>query len=209
MLRKYIALMIILCLTMNVGFYAQGKDSKLLVISEFIQDYMSIKYPEMKLDTLLYVGVERQKMYLFIDGVAQKVYNISTSKKGAGTQYGSNCTPVGMHCIKGKFGAGVPYGGVLVGRKFTGKVVEIEHDSISTGMDAITSRVLTLSGLEEGINKGGEIDTYKRKIYIHGTAEEGLIGKPASHGCIRMKNDDVIELFELIDEGVPTLILDN
>ena len=80
---------------------------------------------------------------------------------------------------------------------------------IETGEDAITTRVLTLEGLENGINKGGELDSYGRHIYIHGTAEEGLIGQPASHGCVRMRNEDVIDLFNRVDKGLKVIILNN
>lgn len=194
---------------LKIDAHAQHSQVRIDLVSEFIHDYISIKYPEVKLDTFIYVGVERQEMYVFFDGMAEKVYMVSTSKHGAGSKYGSNCTPVGLHCVKGKYGEDVPKGGIMVGKKFTGKVAHIEHGDMETGKDEITSRVITLEGLEEGINKGGSIDTYKRQIYIHGTAEEGLIGKPASHGCIRMRNDDVIELFSLVNEGVPIVILDN
>lgn len=195
--------------SLEAGAKAQQNEARLMLISDFIHDYISIKYPDVPLDTFIYVGVERQEMYLFMNGAVEKVYDVSTSKHGAGSNYGSNCTPVGLHCVKGKFGHNVPRGGVLVGRKYTGRVAEIEHKPVETGKDEITSRVITLSGMEEGVNRGGQIDTYKRKIYIHGTAEEGLIGKPASHGCIRMRNDDVIELFSLINEGLPIIILNN
>ncbi|WP_258542707.1 L,D-transpeptidase [Parvicella tangerina] len=177
--------------------------------SELICDYLEMQYPDVQVDRFLYVGVERQEMYYVVDRKVERVYDVSTSKHGAGLLSGSNCTPVGMHCVNGKYGADVPWGGILVGRKFTGKVAEVETEPVSTGRDEITSRVITIKGLEDGVNKGGKFDSYQRRIYIHGTAEEGLIGKPASHGCIRMRNDDVIELFALVDEGLPIIILDN
>lgn len=208
-ISKTIALILFIVFSVEASASAQQKDARLAMISDFIHDYISIKYPDVKLDTFIYVGVERQEMYLFMNGEVERVYDVSTSKHGAGTQYGSNCTPVGLHCVKGKFGDGVPVGGIMVGRKYTGRVAEIVEEPVETGKDEITSRVITLSGLEEGVNRGGEIDTYKRKIYIHGTAEEGLIGMPASHGCIRMRNEDVIELFSIVDEGLPIIILNN
>lgn len=178
-------------------------------ISDFLKDYLSIKYPAVDLDTFVYVGVKRQKMFLFMNGEVQKVYDVSTSKNGAGTKAGSEQTPIGLHVIEGKYGEGLPKGGVLRGKKFTGEIATIQTEPMSTGADDITSRVITIKGLEAGINKGGALDSYKRLIYIHGTAEEGFIGQPASHGCVRMRNDDVIELFDLIDEGVSLLILNN
>ena len=178
-------------------------------ISDFIKDYISIKYPSVVLDTFIYVGVERQKMYLFINGEVEKIYSVSTSKNGAGTIAGSEQTPVGLHVINGKYGEGLPKGGVLKGKKFTGQIADIQSEPIPTNSDDITSRVLTIEGLEKGVNKGGQLDSYDRKIYIHGTTEEGLIGQPASHGCIRMKNDDVIELFDIIESGIKLIILNN
>lgn len=204
-----IALIIFLVFSIKVRAKAQQTEARLALVSDFIHDYISMKYPDVKLDTFIYVGVERQEMYLFMNGTVEKVYDVSTSKHGAGTQNGSNCTPVGLHCVKGKYGEGVPAGGIMVGRKYTGRVAHIVEDPVETGKDEITSRVITLKGMEEGINRGGEIDTFKRKIYIHGTAEEGLIGMPASHGCIRMRNEDVIELFSMVDEGLPIIILNN
>jgi lipoprotein-anchoring transpeptidase ErfK/SrfK len=186
-----------------------AKTRPLNYISDFIKDYISIKYPMVDLGTFIYVGVERQKMFLFIDGEVEKIYDVSTSKNGAGTQSGSEQTPIGLHIIDGKFGEGLPKGSVLRGKKFTGKIADIQTEPISTGSDDITSRVITIKGLEVGINKGGQNDSYNRKIYIHGTVEEGFIGQPASHGCVRMRNDDVIELFDIIDEGVKLIILNN
>ncbi len=185
------------------------EDRPVNYITDFIIDYISIKYPALELENFIYVGVERQKLFLFINGQVERVYDVSTSKNGAGTKSGSEQTPIGLHVIEGKYGEGLPKGGVLRGRKFTGRIAEIQTEPISSGSDDITSRVITIKGLEEGINKGGMNDSYKRKIYIHGTAEEGFIGTPASHGCVRMRNDDVIELFDIVEEGTNLIILNN
>ena len=190
-------------------FSQKNEERPNLYISDFITDYIQLKYPETNTDTILYVGVEWQKMYLFINGEIEKVYDVSTSKNGAGTNYGSEQTPIGLHEVNGKFGKGLPRGSVLKGRKFTGQIAEIQTEPIPTGSDDITSRVITIEGKELGINKGGNNDSYDRKIYIHGTVEEGLIGQPASHGCIRMRNDDVIELYEIVNEGTTLIILNN
>lgn len=206
---KVLFLVNVLFFCADLNAKAQLNEAKDRLISEFIHDYIAIKYPQVELDTFLYVGVERQQMYFFCNGMVERVYDVSTSKKGAGMQFGSECTPVGLHRIEGKYGEEVPEGGILVGRKFTGRIAEIEHNPVSTGRDEITSRVITIKGVEEGVNRGGEIDSFKRQIYIHGTSEEGLIGKPASHGCIRMRNRDVIELFDLIEKGIPLIILNN
>ena len=92
-------------------------------------------------------------------------------------------------------------------RKYTGTIAKIFYDTTRSKTDDVTSRVLWLSGLESGKNKGYTIDSFKRYIYIHGTSEEGLLGTPASHGCIRMKNKDIIELYEKIKIGTLVLIL--
>lgn len=207
--KKILFLVGVLMFSTEMTASAQRENVRHALVSEFIHDYIAIKYPHVVLDTFLYVGVERQEMYFFCDGELAKVYDVSTSKKGAGSEYGSLCTPVGLHRIEGKFGDGVPSGGVFVGRKFTGRVAQIEEEPVETGKDEITSRVITIRGLEDGVNRGGEFDSYKRKIYIHGTAEEGLIGQPASHGCIRMRNMDVIELFSILPKGTPLIILNN
>lgn len=176
---------------------------------DFLIDYVSIKYPGYNLENFIYVGVKRQKMYVIQNGELVKTYCVSTSKNGAGSESGSEMTPVGLHRIHGKFGKDVPKGGIMVSRKFYGNIATIDTSKVSNGNDEITSRVLTLEGLEDGVNRGGENDSYERNIYIHGTAEEGLIGQPASHGCVRMTNDDVIELFELVDAGMYVIILNN
>ena len=118
-------------------------------------------------------------------------------------------TPFGEHIVAEKIGENLPFGAVLKGRKWTQEVIEPIREQIDIPEDVITSRILWLDGLEEGINKGGEVDSKERFIYIHGTAEEGLIGKPASIGCIRMKNKDVIKLFNRVKENTKVLIYSN
>jgi hypothetical protein len=193
------------------GFSIHNDESKFhnRAFEDFIIDYLSIKYPHQQFKEFIYVGVERQKLFFFKENKVIKSYDISTSKYGAGTQHGSEQTPVGLHCVKSLHGHNVPVGGVFLSKKFTGKIVPIETSPSSTGRDDITTRVISLAGMESGINKGGAIDSYDRHIYIHGTAEEGLIGQPASHGCIRMRNLDVIDLFDMVYEGLPVLILNN
>ena len=95
---------------------------------------------------------------------------------------------------------------ILKGRVYTGKQAKIISEPVTTDIDLVTTRILRLSGLESGYNKGGNVDSFNRFIYIHGTPEEGLIGQPASHGCIRMYNKDVVELFELVPAGIKVLI---
>ena len=115
-------------------------------------------------------------------------------------------TPLGEHIVAEKIGENLPLGAVLKGRKWTKEVIVPIKDVIDIPEDVITSRILWLDGVEQGINKGGDVDSKERFIYIHGTAEEGLIGKPASLGCIRMKNKDVIKLFNRVKENTKVLI---
>ena len=113
---------------------------------------------------------------------------------------------MGEHIVSEKIGEDLPLGAVLKGRKWTKEVIVPIKDVIDIPEDVITSRILWLDGVEQGINKGGDVDSKERFIYIHGTAEEGLIGKPASLGCIRMKNKDVIKLFNRVKENTKVLI---
>ncbi len=193
----------------NASFFTNPRTNSLVKNNEFLLEYLSIKYPDHSFENFIYVGVKRQELDLYLNGNHVISYPVSTSAHGAGTKAGSDMTPIGLHKIKGKFGSDVPIGGILKARKYTGNIASIQTNPIKTGEDAITTRILTLEGLENGINKGGELDSYERHIYIHGTAEEGLIGQPASHGCVRMKNEDVINLFNRVEKGLTVVILNN
>ena len=160
-----------------------------------------------KYDTLLFVSIENQKMYRIQSKDIIETYDISTSKYGIGNQMGSNKTPTGLHKINSKYGHKTPVNGRMIGRVFYGQIAKIFSDTTTSKTDDITSRILWLEGLENGINKGDNIDSYKRYIYIHGTSEEGRIGIPSSHGCVRMKNKDVIDLFNEVAIGTFVLIL--
>lgn len=152
-----------------------------------------------------YSAVADQRPFIYIDSVKQclhcidieesesRTYSVSTAENGLGNRLDSNKTPFGVHRIKQKIGGGQPKGMVFKGREPTGRISS-DHDQRL--MDEITSRILWLDGLEKGINKGGAYDSYSRYIYIHGTSDEKRIGQPVSIGCVRMKNDDVIELFD-------------
>jgi len=129
-----------------------------------------------------------------------KSYPISTSKYGIGNQANSNKTPLGKHIVANKIGYNAPLGTIFKARINTGEIATIYTDKTDKQEDLVTSRILWLRGVENGTNSGEGIDSFKRFIYIHGTNEEGLIGKPASHGCVRMNNKDVIELFSLIEK---------
>ena len=152
------------------------------------------------LDTLLFVDIDTQSLLHIKKGTVFKKYSISSSYYGTGSTENSLKTPLGRHEIYKKIGNDLPNNAILKGRVWNGAIADIITEPIDTDFDLVTSRILWLDGLEVGKNKGEGIDSRNRYIYIHGTAEEGLIGKPASDGCIRMYNDDVIELFDLVDE---------
>ncbi|MFO8061465.1 MAG: L,D-transpeptidase [bacterium] len=157
---------------------------------------------------VLLVSVEYQKMIVADSaGIIIKVFPVSTSSYGVGSIAHSNKTPPGMHRIRGKYGENEDIGTIFRFLSSTGEKAEIIQDSIDIEDDLITTRIMHLSGMEEGINRGIGIDSYERHIYIHGTPEEGLIGIPASHGCIRMRNRDVIEVFDMTGENTLIYII--
>ncbi len=186
----------------------EPKLSREEIIAGFIHEYCAIKYPEITFDTLIYISVKHQRLYLVNRQQVLKEYVISTAKNGTGNQQGSMKTPLGLHTIKHKIGAGATKNTIFISRKNTGKLAKIyTRPDENAPADYVTTRIMWLKGLEPGKNKGRGIDSYRRYIYIHGTAEEGKLGSPASHGCIRMSNNDVLELFDLVKEGTPVLIL--
>ncbi len=158
------------------------------------------------LDSLLYVDISRQNMYLLKKGTILRAFRISSSYYGTGSEVNSLKTPLGKHEIYKKIGKDLPINAILKGRVWNGSIANIIIDDIDTDFDHVTSRILWLDGLERGKNKGPGVDSRSRYIYIHGTAEEGLIGKPASDGCIRMYNTDVIDLFDLVNEKIQVWI---
>ena len=174
---------------------------------EMINNHCKSKYGQ-QFKELIYVSIKNQKLYHISDNTINNEYTISSAKKGIGNIRNSDKTPIGLHYIKEKYGQKTPINGRMIARKFEGLIATIYQDTSSSKTDDITSRILWLAGLEEGINKGGNVDSYQRYIYIHGTSEEGKLGTPASHGCIRMSNLDVINLFDKVKEGTKVLILD-
>jgi len=156
---------------------------------------------------IIFVSIEKQKLYHIKNNKIISEFIISSSAYGTGNKSGSNKTPLGLHKVKQKYGEKTPINGRMVGRVFYGEIATIYSDGSKSKTDDITSRIFWLEGLEKGKNKGRGIDSYKRYIYIHGTSEEGRLGSPASHGCIRMKNKEVIDLYRLIEVGTLVLIL--
>ncbi|WP_347456566.1 cell wall-recycling L,D-carboxypeptidase ElsL [Acinetobacter thermotolerans] len=144
------------------------------------------------------VDLAAQQLYLPRFG---KSYPVSTGKNGIGEQENSGKTPRGWHKVAEKIGADTPLNSVFIARQATGEVYSEELAQQFPNRDWILTRILWLSGLEEGFNCGEGCDTYKRYIYIHGTPDTEPMGIPESHGCIRMRNIDLVELFELLDEN--------
>lgn len=133
-------------------------------------------------------------------------YVVSTASNGPGEQRGSNCTPRGHHVVRAKIGAGARSGAVFVGRRHTGEIHTPELAAANPGRDWILSRILWLSGCEPGINRLGAVDTMRRYIYIHGCPDSAPMGVPRSIGCVRMRNADIIHLFDLVPAGTPVEI---
>ena len=152
------------------------------------------------------IDISQQRLYLKQNDDLIKSYPISSSTYGEGITENSNMTPLGLHVIKEKIGTDVPINTLFISRINTKRTVNIENSRNKTKDDHITSRILWLDGLEEGKNKGKGVDSYSRYIYIHGTHEEGLIGEKASHGCIRMLNNDVIDLYNYVNIGTEVYI---
>ncbi len=131
---------------------------------------------------------------------------VSTATNGPGEQNGSNCTPRGRHIVRAKIGAGCEPGTVFRARRSTGEIYSDELGRKEPQRDWILSRILWLSGSEPGRNRLGNVDTMRRYIYIHGTPDSEPMGEPRSHGCVRMRNRDIIALFDMIAPGTPVLI---
>ncbi len=152
------------------------------------------------------ISIPDQTLELNVDGKSLRRYRVSTSKNGAGEKYGSFCTPRGRHIVRAKVGAGVPVNTVFVKRRPTGEIYDAELGSRFPGRDWMLTRLLWLSGCEPGFNRLGEVDTMRRYIYIHGSPDSVVMGKPGSIGCIRMHNHDLLELFDLVGPGTPVEI---
>tara|TARA_B100000035_G_scaffold315484_1_gene336946 strand:- start:3609 stop:4091 length:483 start_codon:yes stop_codon:yes gene_type:complete len=151
--------------------------------------------------TKIYISVSEQMLKLLHNDKPIKQYKISTASLGVGQKKDSNKTPLGKHIIRAKIGDKLPKFAVLKGRRFTHKVWSRELESTSDNVDWILTRILWLSGTEVGKNRLGDVDSMQRFIYIHGTNEENLLGTPSSHGCVRIANKDIIELFDNVNVG--------
>jgi lipoprotein-anchoring transpeptidase ErfK/SrfK len=149
------------------------------------------------------VSLAAQTLTLLRGGAVAKTYRVSTSKHGAGELSGSFKTPRGRHIVRAKIGAGQPLNAVFVRRRPTGEVWTPELHGKFPGRDWILTRILWLSGCEPGRNRLGDVDTMRRYIYIHGSPDIAEMGKPGSIGCIRMRNRDIVELFDAVAPYTP------
>ncbi len=154
----------------------------------------------------LRVWLQRQRLELWRGDERLHSYAVSTARNGPGEDSGSGCTPRGRHRIRLKIGQHAPLNAVFAGRRPTGEIWTPEAAAAAPERDWILSRILWLTGAEPGRNRGGSRDTLRRFIYIHGTPDTEPMGVPLSHGCIRMRNRDVAELFDQVDNGDPVLI---
>jgi L,D-transpeptidase YbiS len=175
---------------------------------EMLLEYLEVRYPHQAFNEhVLYISVSRQRLFHVVQRRLVAEYEVSTSRNGLGAEQDSHRTPTGLHRIHGKVGEGVPQFGVLRDREFTGVIAD--PDFAGQDKDWITTRILWLDGLEPGRNKGGAVDSRERFIYLHGTANERSIGSPTSMGCVRMRNADIVELFDAVPDGTMVVILDN
>ena len=155
------------------------------------------------------VRLDRQRLELVEAGAVAASYPVSTAGNGPGERYGSQCTPRGLHVVRAKVGAGCAPNTVFVGRRPTGALWTPRLAAEHPGRDWMLTRILWLSGRESGFNRGGDVDSLRRKIYIHGTGDDASLGAPRSHGCVRMSNTDVIELFDAVPAGTEVDIVED
>ena len=153
------------------------------------------------------ISIPRQALELCSsDGRVLQWWPVSTASKGAGEVSGSYCTPRGEHVVRAKIGAGQAENTVFVRRRPTGECYSADLEAANPGRDWILTRILWLSGCELGRNRLGNVDTMRRYIYIHGSPDSAVMGEPGSHGCIRMRNADIVELFDRVPVGTPVTI---
>ena len=159
-------------------------------------------------DLSIDISLSAQRLQLRRHGAVLADFAVSTAVNGPGEQNGSGCTPRGRHYVRARIGAGQPLNGVFRGRRPTGEIYSPELARQHPERDWILTRILWLCGCEPGFNRLGQVDSMRRFIYIHGTPDTEPMGLPRSHGCIRMRNADVLALFEQTPAGTPVLIHD-
>jgi predicted GNAT family N-acyltransferase len=160
-------------------------------------------------DRHIRISLPQQTLELFdARGELLRRYAVSTALNGAGETQGSNCTPRGRHIVRAKIGAGAAANTVFRGRRPTGETWTAQLGNEFPGRDWILSRILWLSGTEPGRNRLGDVDTMRRYIYLHGSPDTASMGSPGSIGCVRMRNQDIIELFDLVPPYTPVDIVE-
>lgn len=152
------------------------------------------------------ISIQDQRLDFLQKGLKAVHYSISSALQGTGEKEGSGQTPRGLHYIRAKIGAGLPLNAVLVGRRFSGEIYDQKLAQQFPQRDWVLTRILWLCGVENGINRMGQVDSMRRYIYIHGTPDTEPMGVPRSHGCIRMRNSEVVELFDRVAPGCPVII---
>lgn len=157
------------------------------------------------------IDTQTQTLHLMRDGQMVRSFLVSTAKNGTGQAEGSGCTPLGKHQISEKFGDGLPNNAVFVARRFTGELYDDKLGSEHPESDWILGRILWLDGCEEGVNKGYDadgicVDTKSRYVYIHGTPDTEPMGVPLSHGCVRMRNEELVWLYDQVAVGCEVII---
>ncbi|MEE8055242.1 MAG: L,D-transpeptidase [Gammaproteobacteria bacterium] len=155
------------------------------------------------------VDLTRQRLRLRVDEEVVADYVVSTAKNGAGELYDSECTPRGKHVIRAKIGTGYPENAVLVERRATGEIYTSALRKKYPGRDWILTRILWLSGLEAGRNRGGQVDTLRRCVYIHGAPNDVAMGVPGSRGCVRMRNVDILDLYDRVCVSTRVVIIED
>jgi L,D-transpeptidase YbiS len=158
------------------------------------------------MEKIIYISIADQRLQLRQGGEVVREYAIATAKNGAGELMNSECTPRGWHKVRAKIGEGAPINTVFVGRRATGEIFSPALRAEYPNRDWVLTRILWLSGLEPGINRMGQVDTMRRYVYIHGCPDEDAMGIPSSHGCIKMRNADVAQLFDTIEAGTRVYI---
>lgn len=156
----------------------------------------------------IHIDLTNQRLHLVDGSTLLMDVAVSTAANGAGERMDSGCTPRGSHVVRAKIGAGEPVNSVFVGRRPTGEIFSPGLRAQEPERDWILTRILWLSGTEPGRNRLGSVDTMRRYIYIHGTPDDVAMGEPGSHGCVRMRNEDVIRLFDAVPVGTPVQITD-
>jgi len=155
------------------------------------------------------ISIAKQTLILLDNaGTVRAKYHVSTAANGAGCEKNSGCTPLGEHIIRVKIGAGTPLNTVFAGRRPTGEICTPELMAQFPSRDWILTRILWLSGTEIGKNRLGNVDSMQRFIYIHGTPDSEPMGVPRSHGCVRMRNADVMALFDAVEVGTRVVIVE-